>query len=75
MRFAVNGRVIAEAPIGSVASFTLNSPTRVDVDIILGIIPGSPASFNAVPGKCYESRYCKLGLVFWETQVREVSIV
>ena len=42
MRFAENGRIIAEAPIGSVASYTLNSPP---------------------------------GLAFWETQVREVSIV
>lgn len=76
MIFAINGRRVAETPIGSVATITVNQPTTVDVTIVLGIIGGgSPARFKAEPGKCYEARYCKPGLVFWETQVREVSIV
>lgn len=76
MKFAINGRVVAEAPLGSVAIITINEPTTVDVTIVLGFIGGgSPARFRAVPGKCYEARYCKPGLAFWETQVREVSIV
>lgn len=38
-------------------------------------ISSQAASFHAVSGKCYEARYCKPGLAFWETQVREVSVV
>lgn len=76
MKFAIGGRVVAEAPLGSVATITINEPTTVDVTIVLGIIGGgSPARFRAVPGKCYEAKYCKPGLAFWETQVREVSFV
>lgn len=76
MKFAIGGRVVAEAPLGSVATITINEPTTIDVTIVLGFIGGgSPARFCAIPGKCYEARYCKPGLAFWETQVREVSIV
>lgn len=76
MVFTIGGRRVAETPIGSVATITVNQPTTVDVTIVLGIIGGgSPARFKAEPGKCYEARYCKPGLAFWETQVREVSIV
>lgn len=76
MVFTINGRRVAETPIGSVATITVNQPTTVDVTIVLGIIGGgSPARFKAEPDKCYEARYCKPGLAFWETQVREVSIV
>ena len=76
MKFAICGRVVAEAPLGSVATITINEPTTVDVTIVLGFIGGgSPARFLAVPGKCYEARYCKPGFAFWETQVREVSFV
>lgn len=76
MVFKINGRTVTETPIGSVATITVNQPTTVDVTIVLGIIGGgSPARFTAVPGKCYEARYCKPGLAFWETQIREVSFV
>ena len=76
MVFTIGGRRVAETPIGSVATITVKQPTTVDVTIVLGIIGGgSPARFRAEPGKCYEARYCKPGLAFWETQVREVSIV
>ena len=76
MKFAISGRVGAEVPVGSVATITINQPTTVDVTIVLGIISGgSPARFHAIPGKCYEARYCKPGLAFWETQVQEVSFV
>lgn len=65
MKFAIGGRVVAEAPLGSVATITINEPTTVDVTIVLGFIGGgSPARFRAVPGKCYEARYCKPGLAF-----------
>ena len=76
MKFSINGSVVAESPLGSVSTIEFNEPTTVDVTIVLGFIGGgSPARFEAVPGKCYEARYCKPGLAFWETQVREVSIV
>lgn len=76
MKFMIGGRVVAEAPLGSVATITINKPVDVDVTIVLGFIGGgSPARFRAVPGKCYEARYCKPGIAFWETQVREVSFV
>lgn len=76
MKFTMYGRVVAETPIGSVATITVNNPTKIDVTITLGFIGGgSPASFTAVPGKCYEVRYCKPGLAFWETKISEVSFV
>lgn len=76
MKFSIAGRVVAEAPLGSVATIEIKRPTEIYVTIVLGFIGGgSPATFRAVPGKCYEARYCKPGLLCWETQVREVSIV
>lgn len=75
MKFSINGRLVAEEPLGSVATIIVNEPTTIDVTIVLGFVSGSPARFRAVPGKCYEARYCKPGLAFWETQVREVSFV
>lgn len=75
MKFSINGRLLKEVPIGSVAVIAIDKPTSVNVEIVYGVIPGSPATFLAEPGKCYEARYCKPGLLYWQTQVTEVSIV
>lgn len=76
MVFKIGGRTVAEVPIGSVATISIDRPTTIDVTIVLGIIGGgSPARIHAVPGKCYEIRYCKPGLAFWETVVSEVSFI
>lgn len=76
MVFKIGGRTVEEVPIGSVATISIDRPTTIDVTIVLGIIGGgSPARIQAVPGKCYEVRYCKPGLAFWETVVSEVSFI
>lgn len=56
-----------------------------DIDLMTGISTefsdiGQAYSFleariQTVPGKCYEVRYCKPGLAFWETVVSEVSFI
>jgi hypothetical protein len=74
--FKMYGREVARVPIGSTATINISNPTNIQVEQILGIIPGAaPAIFKATPGACYETRYCKPGLVCWSTVVSEVSFI
>lgn len=76
-KYKVNGIVVAEVPIGSTATIKLSKPTVITVShhTALSSYSNSEWCFTAVPGKCYESRYCKPGLLFWSTVVTEVSFI
>ena len=75
MRFKVNGIEVGTIPIGSTITINMKQPTRVEAYHIRGLSTGTSTFFNAVPGKCYEARYCKPGLLMWETVVTEVSFI
>lgn len=76
MIFLSGGRELARAPIGSVATINISQPTRITIRENYALLTtGDNGSFNAVPGKCYEARFCKPRLAIWDTVVSEVSIV
>ena len=75
MRFRIDGREVGTIPIGSTITINITKPTRVEAYHIRGLSTGNSTFFNAVPGKCYEARYCKPGFAFWETVVTEVSFI
>lgn len=76
MIFLSGGRELARVPIGTVATINISSPTRITIRESYALMTsGDNGSFNALPGKCYEARFCKPGLAFWDTVVSEVSIV
>jgi len=76
MVFLSGDRELARVPIGAVATINISKPTRINIrESYAFTTTGDNGSFNAVPGKCYEARFCKPGLVFWDTVVSEVSIV
>ena len=75
-RYFINGRMVAEIPVGSTTTISISQPTRIEVRQKAMVSEYSRGwTFTAVPGKCYESRYCKPGLAFWETITTEVSFV
>lgn len=75
MRFKVNGREVGTIPIGSTIVINILQTTTIEVFHIRGLSMGKSTFFKAVPGKCYEARYCKPGFAFWETVVSEVSFI
>lgn len=74
-KFTINGRVVAEIPIGSTTTINITQPTKIEMTQCATISKYGPWSFTAIPGKCYETRYCKPGLAFWTTVATEVSFV
>ncbi len=76
MIFLSGGFELARAPIGAVATINISKPTRITIRESYALMTsGDNGSFNAVPGKCYEARFCKPGIAFWDTVVSEVSMV
>lgn len=76
MIFLSGGIELARAPIGTVATINISKPTRIIIRESYALMTtGDNGSFNAIPGKCYEARFCKPGIAFWDTVVSEVSIV
>lgn len=76
MIFLSGGRELARVPIGAVATINISRPTRITIRESYALMTsGDNGSFNAVPGKCYEAKFCKPGLAFWDTVVSEVSFI
>lgn len=76
MVFLANGCELARAPIGAVATINISKPTRIIIrESYAFMTSGDNGSFDAIPGKCYEARFCKPSVAFWDTVVSEVSIV
>lgn len=76
MIFLSGGRELARVPIGAVATINITKPTRITIRESYALMTsGDNGSFNAVPGKCYEAKFCKPGIAFWDTVVSEVSFI
>lgn len=76
MIFLSGGCELARVPIGAVATINISKPTTITIrEKFAFVTSGDNGSFNAVPGKCYEAKFCKPGIAFWDTVVSEVSIV
>jgi hypothetical protein len=76
MIFLSGGRELARVPIGAVATINITKPTRISIrEKYVLMTSGDNGSFNAVPGKCYEARFCKPKLAIWDTVVSEVSFI
>lgn len=76
MIFLSNGSELARVPIGAVATINITRPTRLTIrESYIFLTTGDNGSFEAIPGKCYEARFCKPGLAFWDTVVSEVSFI
>lgn len=74
--FMSDGRELGRGLIGSTVTLNITRPTRITVQQQYAILrSGDTGSFTAVPGKCYEARFVKPGLVFWQTDVSEVSFI
>ena len=73
--YKINGKVVAQVPLGSTATIHINEPTRIRVENWTLFSTYAPTEFVAIPGKCYESRYCVPKFLKWETIVTEVSII
>lgn len=70
------GVELARVPIGAVATINISKPTRITIREKYALMTsGDNGSFNAVPGKCYEARFCKPGIAIWDTVVSEVSSI
>lgn len=75
-RYYINGKLIAEVPVGSTVTIAISKPTVIEVmQKTLFSEYGRDWKFVATPGKCYESRYCKPGFALWQTVITEVSFV
>lgn len=75
-RYYIGGRMVAEVPVGSVATINIDKPTVIEVRQKAMMQEYSRGwKFTAVPGKCYESRYCKPGVFYWETITTEVTYI
>lgn len=76
MIFLSGGIELARVPIGSVATINIKKPTRITIrKKFLVATSGDNSSFNTIPGKCYEARFCKPKLAIWDTIVSEVSFI
>lgn len=76
MVFLSDGRELTRVPIDAVATINISKPTRITIRESFALMTsGDNGSFNAIPGKCYEARFCKPGIAFWDTVVSEVSMV
>lgn len=74
-KYYINGIVVAEVPIGATATIKITKPTLITMSQHTALMKYTSGRFTAVPGKCYESLYCKPGLLQWETKVTEVSFI
>lgn len=67
---------LARGAIGSVVTINISRPTRISVQQKYTLITsGDTGSFMAEPGKCYEAKFCKPGLAFYQTVISEVSFI
>lgn len=74
--FMSGGMELGRGAINSVVTLNIYEPTRITVRQKYAIATsGDTGVFLAEPGKCYESNFCKPGLMFYETVVSEVSFV
>lgn len=72
-----NGKdIIASTPVNSVATISISGPTDLKVCGWFGLTgEGTDTVFTAIPGKCYEARFCQPGLFYEKVVVTEVSFV
>ncbi|MDD6485266.1 MAG: zinc ribbon domain-containing protein [Clostridiales bacterium] len=74
--FKSNGMELARGVIGSTVTININKPTRITVQQKYALLTsGDTGSFMAEPGKCYEAKFCKPGLAFYQTIISEVSFI
>ena len=73
--FTINGVEVARGAIGTTVTIPLEKPTTIRAAQLFGFIKGAESSFDAVPGTCYETKYCKPGILQWDTVVSEVSFI
>lgn len=74
--FKSGGIELGRGLIGSTVTINISKPTRITVQQKYALMTsGDTGSFLAEPGKCYEAKFCKPGLMFYETVISEVSIV
>lgn len=67
---------LARGAIGSTVTINISKPTRITVQQKYAVLSsGDTGVFVAEPGKCYEAKFCKPGLMFWETIISEVSFI
>ncbi len=75
MVFSIKGVEVARVPIGAVATIYISEPTAIEVkENFLMLTNNNNGWFKAIPGKCYEAKWCKPKL-FWTTIISEVSFI
>lgn len=74
--FCIDGYEIARGAIGTVVTIKINKPTCITVRQKYAVLSsGDTGSFTAVPGKCYEAKFCKPGIAVYKTIVSEISFI